>query len=227
MPGTGVTVERQALTLKVNEIFYSIQGEGTYALHPCAFIRLTGCNLRCTWCDTTYSFYEGEQATLENILGTVLAYNSTLVEITGGEPLLQRNVYPLFELLHEAKKRVLLETSGSILIDRVPGYVHIILDMKAPGSGEAEKNRYENLRLMKSTDDLKIVIANRGDFEFAENLIREQMAGKTLLNPPIVQPVFGMLEPAEVGEWIKESDIRFRLGMQLHKYIYEPTLRAV
>lgn len=227
MPDLGVTMEREALTLKLNEIFYSIQGEGTFALYPCVFVRLTGCNLRCGWCDTTYSFYEGEQTTLAQILATVTEYNCPMVEITGGEPLLQKNIYPLFELLHAAGKQILLETSGSILIDRVPEYVHIVLDMKAPDSGESLKNRYENLKLMKPTDDLKFVVQSRSDFEFAENLVAEHALASSLVNPPIVQPVFGVIEPAIVGDWIKNSKQKFRLGLQLHKYIYEPTLRAV
>lgn len=227
MPETTVSVKREEPTLRVNEIFHSIQGEGTYALYPCIFVRLTGCNLRCSWCDTTYSFFEGEPQTLEHILGQISEWPTELVEITGGEPLLQRNVYALFDALHQAGKKVLLETSGSILIDKVPAFVHIILDMKAPGSGEAEKNRYENLALLKPGDDLKIVVANKADFDFAVSLVKEHQLTEKLNRPIILQPVFGVLEPAELGEWIKNSDLPFRLGLQLHKYIYEPTLRAV
>lgn len=217
----------EALTLKVNEIFYSVQGEGSFALYPCVFVRLTGCNLRCTWCDTTYSFYEGNQQTLTQIADQVNAWPAELVEITGGEPLLQRNIYPLFERLHASGKKVLLETSGSVTIERVPGFVHIVLDMKAPGSGEHEKNRYENLDLMKTTDDLKIVISGLEDFEFAEQLIMKHQIHKKLQRPVIVQPEFGRLEPAVVAEWVKAAQVPMRLGLQLHKYIYEPSLRAV
>lgn len=222
-----VSAKSQEPKLTINEIFYSIQGEGTYALHPCAFIRLTGCNLRCTWCDTTYSFHEGEPKFISEVLKTVAAFRTNLVEITGGEPLLQRNVYPLIEALHAEQKKILIETSGSISIERVPHYVHIILDMKAPGSGEDAKNRYDNLDLLKKTDDLKIVIVDRADFEFAEDLIRKNNLGAKLQSPVIIQPAFGQLDLAEAGEWIKESELSLRLGMQLHKYIYEPTLRAV
>jgi 7-carboxy-7-deazaguanine synthase len=227
MADTAVRVEREALTLKVNEIFHSIQGEGTYALHPCIFIRLSGCNLRCVWCDTTYSFYEGETMSIADILSRIAPWRSQLVEITGGEPLLQRNVYALMELLHESGKFVLLETSGSIRIDKVPEFVHIVLDMKAPTSGESGANRYDNLALLKPSDDLKIVVANRHDFAFAEDLVSAYALSNRLLRPIIVQPVFGELHPAELGEWIKASPIPFRLGLQLHKYIYEPSLRAV
>lgn len=227
MVETANSTERDALTLKINEIFYSIQGEGTYALYPCTFIRLTGCNLRCTWCDTTYSFFEGQSQTLAAILSQVDSFGSNLVEITGGEPLLQKNAYVLMELLAERGKKVLLETSGSILIDRVPQYVHIILDMKAPGSGEDAKNRYENLALLKQSDDLKIVVTNRTDFDFAVDLIERYTLAAKLERPVIVQPSFGQLEPVELGEWIKASRTPLRMGMQLHKYIYEPTLRAV
>jgi 7-carboxy-7-deazaguanine synthase len=227
MPENTVTVEREGLTLKVNEIFYSIQGEGRYALYPCVFIRLTGCNLRCTWCDTTYSFFEGAGKSLADIMAEVRAYGSHWVEITGGEPLLQKNVYELMRQLHAEQKIILLETSGSILIDQVPDYVHIVLDMKAPDSGEAERNRLENLEILKATDDLKVVVASRKDFEFAEELSRHPGIDERLANPVIVQPAFGQIEPAELGEWIKNSSARLRMGLQLHKYIYDPTLRAV
>ena len=227
MVETANSTERHALTLKVNEIFHSIQGEGTYALYPCIFIRLTGCNLRCTWCDTTYSFFEGQGQSLAEIAAQVAGFNANLVEITGGEPLLQKNVYALMDLLAEQGKKVLLETSGSILIDRVPQYVHIILDMKAPGSAEDAKNKYENLSLLKRTDDLKIVVTNRADFDFALDLVARYNLATKLDRPAIVQPAFGQLEPVELGEWIKDSTVPLRMGMQLHKYIYEPTLRAV
>lgn len=222
-----VSAKSQELKLTVNEVFYSIQGEGAYALHPCVFIRLTGCNLRCTWCDTTYSFHEGEPKSIAEVLQSISTYSSNLVEITGGEPLLQRNVYHLIEALHAEKKKILIETSGSISIDRVPQHVHIILDVKAPGSGENSKNRYENLSLLKKTDDLKIVIVDRADFDFAEDIIRRHDIGTKLIHPVIIQPAFGQLDLAEAGEWIKNSNLSLRLGMQLHKYIYEPTLRAV
>ncbi len=227
MVETAVTVKREEMTLRINEIFYSIQGEGTYALYPCVFIRLTGCNLRCSWCDTTYSFHEGEHRTLKNIQNEIATYPTRWVEITGGEPLLQRNVYELFDLLHELEKCVLLETSGSILLDKVPSFVHIVLDMKAPGSGESEKNRYENLKLLKPTDDLKIVVKNKEDFNFAVSLIEEHSLMDSLDKPAIVQPVFGALEPHELGEWVKFAKVPLRLGMQLHKYIYDPKQRAV
>lgn len=227
MAETLISVEREALTLKVNEIFHSIQGEGTYALYPCAFIRLTGCNLRCTWCDTEYSFYEGQAQALGAILAQVETFGAKMVEITGGEPLLQKNVYTLMALLAERGKTVLIETSGSILIDRVPEYVHIILDMKAPASGEDRKNRYENLSLLKASDDLKIVVATHEDFDFAENLIVQHRLSDKLSKPAIVQPAFGLLEPAELAEWVKSSRTPLRMGLQLHKYIYEPAQRAV
>ena len=142
-------------------------------------------------------------------------------------PLLQKNAYALMDLLAEHGKKVLLETSGSILIDRVPQHVHIILDMKAPGSDEDAKNKYENLALLKKSDDLKIVVTNRADFDFAVDLVERHNLATKLERPAIVQPAFGQLEPAELGEWIKTSRIALRMGMQLHKYIYEPTLRAV
>lgn len=227
MVENAVTVESEQLTLKINEIFYSIQGEGSYALYPCVFVRLTGCNLRCVWCDTTYSFFEGVPQTLGQIMTDVQKHPSALVEVTGGEPLLQKNVYALFELLNAAGKKVLIETSGSILVDRVPSYVHIVLDVKAPDSGESGKNRYENLDLIKPGDDVKIVVASRADFQFAEDLVQKYSLMQKLEKPVIIQPAFGQIESAEAGEWVKNSAQRFRLGLQLHKFIYEPTLRAV
>lgn len=227
MVETAISVQSDALTLRVNEIFHSIQGEGSYALYPCTFIRLTGCNLRCSWCDTTYSFHEGESQSLAKILQQVAAFGGQLVEITGGEPLLQRHVYPLMQMLSEQGFQVMLETSGSILIDKVPAFVHIVLDMKAPGSGEDGKNRHENLALLKNSDDLKIVVVNRIDFDFALDLISNNGLTEKLQRPPIIQPAFGQLEPAELGEWVKTAPMPLRMGLQLHKYIYEPTQRAV
>lgn len=220
-------MERELATLKVNEIFYSIQGEGSYALYPCVFIRLTGCNLRCVWCDTTYSYYEGTTQQIGQILETINTYPCELVEVTGGEPLLQKNVYMLFEALHNANKKILLETSGSILIDKVPSYVHTVLDIKPPDSGEDRKNQYENLTFVKPTDDVKFVVASPDDFAFAESITQKYMLNTKLDKPPIVQPVFGALDGGKLGEWIKKSKISFRLGLQLHKFIYEPNLRAV
>ncbi|HRP69086.1 MAG TPA: radical SAM protein [Turneriella sp.] len=220
-------MSKELHSLKINEIFYSIQGEGSYALYPCIFIRLTGCNLRCVWCDTTYSYYEGTTQTFEQILQTIQKYPCDLVELTGGEPLLQKNVYTLFELLHKEKKRVLLETSGSIPIDKVPPYVHIVLDIKPPDSGEDKKNWYENLQWIKPTDDVKFVVASHSDFLFAEKITEQYALHTKLERPPIVQPVFAQLSGSEVGEWVKNSCFSFRLGLQLHKFLYEPMLRAV
>lgn len=227
MVENAITPEREQLTLKINEIFYSIQGEGSYALYPCVFVRLTGCNLRCTWCDTTYSFFEGGQRSFRQILDEINQYPAEIVEVTGGEPLLQKNVFPFFDLLREAGKKILIETSGSIPIDRVPAFVHIVLDIKAPDSGEAEKNRYENLGHIKPSDDIKIVVASRKDFDFAVDITRQYDLKNKMEKPVIIQPAFGQIESAEAGEWVKTAPERFRLGLQLHKFIYEPTLRAV
>lgn len=227
MVENAITPEREQLTLKINEIFYSIQGEGSYALYPCVFVRLTGCNLRCTWCDTTYSFFEGGQRSFRQILDEINQYPAEIVEVTGGEPLLQKNVFPFFDLLREAGKKILIETSGSIPIDRVPAFVHIVLDIKAPDSGEAEKNRYENLSHIKPSDDIKIVVASRKDFDFAVDITRQYDLKNKMEKPVIIQPAFGQIESAEAGEWVKTAPERFRLGLQLHKFIYEPTLRAV
>ena len=208
-------------SLKVNEIFYSIQGEGSYTGYPCIFIRLAGCNLRCRWCDTSYSFYEGVRQPFEEILQTVAGYPGTLIELTGGEPLLQDQIYLFFKILHRRNYRVLLETSGSVSIKKIPWFVHIVMDLKPPASGEGSKSLLENLHLLKDSDDLKFVIQNENDFNWVENICRDYKNDIHRLNkPPIVQPVFGELPLADVSDLLKNSPLRFRLGIQLHKYIY-------
>lgn len=217
----------KADTLKVNEIFYSIQGEGSYTGYPCVFIRLTACNLRCSWCDTTYSFYEGSRINISQILSEIEKFPADIVELTGGEPLLQKNIYPLIDSLVSLNKKVLIETSGSIHTGDIRPEVHIVLDMKAPGSGEDKKNLYENLTLLKNSDDLKIVIKDKTDFIWAQNLIHKYNIRNRISKPVWLQPVFGELDPAILSEWIKETPGYYRLGVQLHKILYNPEQRGV
>ena len=218
-------------SLQINEIFYSIQGEGSFTGHPCVFVRLMGCNLRCRWCDTTHSFYEGRARSFADILGEVQTHPRHLVEITGGEPLLQRSVIPFFYFLDAHGHKLLLETSGSVSVQEVPDFVHIIMDLKAPGSGEALKNRFQNIALLKPSDDLKFVVSNEEDFRWAEQICLTHRIPHQLEKPAIIQPVFEGAAPLfslpDLARLIKESAVPFRLGVQLHKYIYPSEMRGV
>src|SRR2546422_11746660 len=173
--------------LVINEIFHSIQGESTYTGLPCVFVRLTACNLRCSWCDTTYSFHEGKPMSVGDVIVKVLEYNCPLVEITGGEPLLQPNVFTLMTRLCDLGKRVLLETSGSVDVSQVDPRVVKIMDLKCPGSGEADKNLYENLRCIDKKDEVKFVIADRADYEWAKHAMYEHQLSSlcTVLFSPV------------------------------------------
>jgi len=221
------SVTEKIPSLKINEMYQSIQGEGAYTGFPCVFIRTTGCNLRCSWCDSEYSFYEGEHKTFEDITTYVKKFPNSIVELTGGEPLLQKHAIELMQHLIELDKTVLLETSGSKSIVNVPAQVHIILDLKAPGSGEVKKNFFDNLNFLKKTDDLKFIITNREDFRWASQVVQDYKLYDKLLSPPIVQTAFGQLENQRLAQWVNESNILFRLGIQMHKYIYDPQARGV
>src|SRR5580765_2076852 len=157
--------------LTINEIFYSVQGESTRAGRPCVFVRLTGCDLRCSWCDTPYSFHEGRKMSVDDVVSEVERYGSPLVELTGGEPLLQPDVYPLMERLLERGRTVLLETGGQIDVSQVPGAVVKVMDVKCPGSGESEKNEWRNIDRLGSRDQVKFVIADRADYEFSRDIV--------------------------------------------------------
>lgn len=211
---------RDLNTLRITEIFHSIQGESSHAGRPCTFVRLSRCNLRCTWCDTTYSFTGGKRMSLDQIMAQVDEYGCKVVELTGGEPLLQPLALPLMERLCDAGYEVLIETSGSLDISAIDKRVHIIMDLKAPGSGEVEKNRYENLEHLKATDELKIVILDETDFKWAlATLEKYALLPDTKV---IFSPVHGQLDPGELGRWILEAGIDVRLGLQIHKYLALP-----
>ena len=205
--------------LEVTEIYKSIQGESTYMGRPCVFVRLTGCNLRCVWCDTTHAFYDGKNLSIEQIIDQVKSYSTNLVEITGGEPLLQKEVFPLMESLLKNKFQVMLETSGSLPIKNVPAEVIKILDLKCPGSGEENKNLWENLNYLGSTDEIKFVIADRVDYEWSKKVLQDYELDKK--NPVLFSPVFGKLKLKDLTEWILEDNLPVLLHTQLHKHIWD------
>lgn len=213
------------MLLKINEIFHSIQGESSYAGQPCVFIRLTGCNLRCIWCDTEYAFYEGEDLSLVEILEKVNALNCDLVEVTGGEPLMQESVLALMRALINEGKTVLLETGGSLPIMDVPRQVIKIVDFKCPGSGMDKNNNWRILEDLSGHDELKFVVADRLDFDWAlRNVIEKQLADRFTV---WFSPVFGKLAYKDLAEWILESQLPIRFQSQLHKHIWDPDAQGV
>ncbi len=212
--------------LTVNEIFYSIQGESTRAGRPCVFVRLTACDLRCSWCDTPYAFHEGHKRSVADIVDTVAQYQCPLVEITGGEPLLQEDVYALMDRLMQDGRTVLLETGGHRPIDRVPMGVVKIVDIKCPGSGESDKNDWANLARLAPHDEVKFVVQDRADYEFARDVIaRHDLA--TRAAEVLMSPVHGVLDARSLSEWVLADHLPVRVQLQLHKYIWSPTTRGV
>jgi len=202
--------------LKVNEIYASIQGESSHTGLPCVFVRLTGCNLRCSWCDTAYAFHEGRELSLEEVVQQVETFSLPLVEITGGEPLMQEDVYPLMEALLEKGYKVMLETGGAIPIDRVPETVIKIVDIKCPGSGEDKKNHLQNLEFLSEHDEIKFVLLDRADYEWSRDLLKS-------INPTnqiLFSPVYDKLDLKDLSQWILEDKLPVRLQTQLHKVIW-------
>jgi 7-carboxy-7-deazaguanine synthase len=213
------------MSLHINEIFYSIQGESTYTGRPCVFIRLTGCNLRCRWCDTTYAYHGGERRSVEQVLEQVRAYQCPLVGITGGEPLLQNEVYALTDGLLLEGYEVLIETGGSLSVDRLDPRVVKILDLKAPGSEMDPCNNFDNLRYLDKKDQIKFVVADHQDYEWAKQVMGEHtLAEKAQV---LFSPVFGELHPRELAEWLLADRLDARLQIQLHKYLWDPNRRGV
>jgi len=212
--------------LTVNEIFHSIQGESRRAGEPCVFVRLTACDLRCSWCDTPYSFHEGAKRSLEDVIAEVERYQCPLVEITGGEPLLQEEVYPLMARLLELGHTVMLETGGHRSIARVPHAVLKIVDVKCPGSGESHRNHWENLSLVGLNDEVKFVVKDRADYDFARDVIaRHGLDGKA--GAILLSPVHGVLDPRLLAEWVLADRLQVRVQLQLHKFIWSPETRGV
>ena len=227
--------------MQITEIYKSLQGESTYAGLPCVFVRLTGCNLRCSWCDTEYSFYGGKRMTPEQVLAEIedLSSPGGLVEITGGEPMLQeRELVPLMQHLLELDYKVLLETSGERPLERVPPGVVKIVDVKCPGSEEGDTFRIENLETLTLRDEVKFVITDRVDYEFARDFtIRHDLAARAnavLFSPAFSKEAAGardasncLLDPQQLAEWILQDNVPARLGLQIHKLIWDPAMKGV
>jgi 7-carboxy-7-deazaguanine synthase len=213
-------------TLTINEIYHSIQGESTWVGRPCVFVRLTFCNLRCNYCDTEYAFYEGKKRTLDEILEAVATFGCPLVEITGGEPLLQKNVLPLMTMLCDSRYTVLLETSGAHAISKVDPRVHRIMDLKTPGSGEVDKNLWSNIDHLTLRDEVKFVMGTREDYEWAcEKVRRFDLASRC--QAVLFSPIFGRIDPRQIVEWILEDKLNVRFQLQMHKFIWSPAQRSV
>lgn len=208
----------------VSELYASVQGESTYAGRPCAFVRLTGCPMRCRWCDSAFAFHGGERIPLDEIVARVLAFGLPLVEVTGGEPLAHPHAPALLRALCDARLEVLLETGGGCDIAPVDPRVIKILDIKCPGSGECDRNRWENLDILGDRDELKFVIANRADYEWARSVVRERRLER---RPTHFSPVNGELDPARLAEWVLADRLDVRVHLQLHKYIWPGRTRLV
>ncbi|MCS7063178.1 MAG: 7-carboxy-7-deazaguanine synthase QueE [Methylacidiphilales bacterium] len=226
MPTPELAKPIDSLQLRINEIFYSIQGESTYAGQPCVFVRLTGCDLRCTYCDTQYAFYEGERQTISQILATIAQYNCRLVEITGGEPLLQHNVIPLMSLLCDLGYKVLIETSGAHDISQIDPRVERIMDLKCPSSGEVERNLWSNIAHLKSHDEVKFVIGTQDDYEWAKEKLFEYHL-HVRVRAVLFSPVFETMKPVTLATAILRDQLPVRFQIQLHKIIWPSATRGV
>jgi 7-carboxy-7-deazaguanine synthase len=212
--------------LRLIEVYTSVQGESTWVGLPCVFVRLAGCNLRCTWCDSTFTFTGGARRPVDVVVAEVLATGVPLVEVTGGEPLVHKAAIPLMQALVDAGRTVLLETSGSRDISAVPPAVHVILDLKPPDSGEARANLWSNIPLLRRKDEVKFVLASRGDYEWARAALQEhrldERAGTVLFSP-----AWGLVDPRELVEWILADRLPVRFQLQMHKYVWAPDERGV
>ncbi len=211
--------------MRINEIYQSIQGESTYAGLPCVFVRTTGCNLRCRWCDTEYAFEEGHEQSIDGILEEIRSLHCNLVELTGGEPLLQAESFTLISALLDEGYTVLLETGGAISIDPVDPRAVIILDVKCPGSKMSDRMHWENLNLLKEKDQVKFVIADPSDYDWAKHILEthQQLKGKTIH----FSPVFGEMDLRQLADSILRDHLPVRLQIQLHKYIWDPSMKGV
>jgi 7-carboxy-7-deazaguanine synthase len=217
-------MKNSATSLLVNEIFYSIQGESSFAGSPCVFIRLTGCNLRCSYCDTTYAYDEGKKYFIEAVVKKVRDYQCKLVEVTGGEPLIQEGVYRLLDRLIESGYQVLIETNGSMPIARINPQCIKIVDIKCPGSGMSDKMDWKNLKKLSPRDEVKFVIGDRKDYTWSVEMISQEGLEKNLI---YFSPVFGRLKPERLAKWILEDRLPVRLQLQWHKHIWPHRKRGV
>jgi 7-carboxy-7-deazaguanine synthase len=215
------------VALKVNEIFYSIQGESSYAGRPCVFIRLTGCNLRCSYCDTRYAYDEGDLMEINDVLKRVASYKCPLVEVTGGEPLIQKETPSLIHNLLEAGHEVLLETNGSQDIGQVDERCVKIMDIKCPTSGEEGKSDLKNLALLADTDEIKFVIGDRGDYDYAKKILNSMDLKPSPISRVHFSPVFGKMDTGLLAKWILADHLDVRLHLQIHKIIWDPEKRGV
>ena len=213
-------------TLTINEIYESIQGESTWAGERCVFIRLTFCDLRCNYCDTEYAFYEGQKTSLKEIVDRVASYKCPLIEITGGEPLLQPNVIPLMSILCDAGYTLLLETSGTNDISQVDPRVHRIMDLKTPGSGEVEQNLWSNIDHLTKLDEVKFVMGSREDYEWSRDKVQRYDLSSRC-SAVLFSPIFGRIDPRQIVEWILADNLNVRFQLQMHKFIWKPTQRGV
>ena len=212
--------------LTISEIFHSIQGESSHAGLPCVFVRLTGCDVRCAWCDTPYAFTGGTKMTVDAVVEAVERTGCRTVEITGGEPLLQEDVYPLMSALGARGMTVLLETGGHLGVERVPPVVVRIIDVKCPGSGEAHRTHWANLDRLRPADEVKFVVRDRADYEFARDVLRGRDLARRCASV-LLSPVHGVLAPADLAAWILEDGLPVRLQLQVHKYIWGAEAKGV
>tara|TARA_B100000945_G_scaffold160750_1_gene129057 strand:- start:1448 stop:2089 length:642 start_codon:yes stop_codon:yes gene_type:complete len=213
------------MSLKINEIYHSIQGESSYSGLPCVFVRLTYCNLRCSYCDTEYAFYEGKDMSIKQIIKKINSYKCNLVEITGGEPLLQKNCINLINELEKNNKKVLIETGGSLSIQNISKKTHIILDLKCPSSNMENKNLWENLDYIKKTDEIKFVVGNKVDYEWTKNIIKKyDLENKCHL---LISPVYDKIDNEKIINWILKDNLKIRFQIQLHKEIWDKDKKGV
>ena len=211
--------------MRVTEIFHSIQGESSFAGQPCLFIRLTGCPLRCTWCDTDYAFHGGTDLSLAQILETADTYGCRLVEVTGGEPLAQAEAFELIKRLCDHGYDVLVETSGAMDTARVDARAHVILDIKCPGSGMSDRMHWPNVARLTRKDEVKFVLADRSDYDWARNVLAQHdLSSRCTV---LMSPVFGSLDPRQLAEWVLADRLPVRVQLQLHKWIWAPDMRGV
>jgi 7-carboxy-7-deazaguanine synthase len=211
--------------MRITEIFHSIQGESTFAGRLCVFVRLTGCPLRCAWCDTDYAFYGGSEQSIDQVVETVRAYGCPLVEVTGGEPLAQSECNALLARLCDEGFAVLLETSGAIDTTAVDARVHVILDVKCPGSGMTDRMHWPNIPRLRQQDEAKFVIQDRPDYEWAKETVARYGIDRRCT--VLFSPVFGTLDPRQLAEWVLADRLPVRYQIQMHKYIWAPDMRGV